>query len=501
MRLLFSIVYVVLIAALALCAVFARRSGKQISGSVAWLTIALIPPVIGNLILLISNLELLSVIGCYVYFLGMDLVMYALLRFTFDYCAITWPSPVIKWAVYGLLLLDGIQMLCNPFLHHAFGVEAIEVDGSAYFRLLPYLGQSFHRVVDYGIFAAVLLIFLVKTVTAPRIYAKRFSVVFFSAVAGGLWQTFYIFSRTPVDTSMVGFGLFGLLVYYFAIYYRPMRLLDRMLVTVVSQMPEALFFLDPNGQCIWANRAAAELAGLQGDDYDLAPEHLRRLFGDFDRDEDWTSVRVTRQGESTQYYLMERNIIADEKGRPVGSFVNVRDITHDQETLQRETYNATHDSLTKVYNRAGYDQVLSQVDRQHTCMLLIDLDHFKSVNDTFGHVVGDRILQKTAGTISHVFRSDDRVCRIGGDEFVVFLVHTDLPNRDMITRRVQQINEALSDTKDGLPAVSVSVGAAYGGQAKSVAEWFKQVDSALYETKRRGRRGLTFFPDVPSPVG
>ena len=500
MRMLYAVVLVLLIVALVLCAVFSRRSGKKIGGSVAWLMLSLIPPLAGNLLLIVSNLELLSVIGCYIYFTGMDLVMYALLAFTFDYCGISWPSPLVKGAVYGLLALDVVQLLGNPFLGHAFGVEAIQVGGLAYYRLVPYLGQAFHRVVCYGVFAAGLLIFLVKTVSDPRIYSKRYAVVFFSALVGGVWQTFYIFSRTPVDTSMIGFGLFGLLVFYFAIFFRPMRLLDWMLAAVVSQMPECMFFLDASDQCIWANTAGMELAGLEGEDYDLAPEHLHRIFGDFDAEEGWTSLRVCREGETRQYYLMERNVINDEKGRAVGSFVSVRDITHDQETLQRETYNATHDSLTKVYNRAGYNQALTQVDPRTTCLLLLDLDHFKSVNDTYGHAAGDRILQKVAATVSRVFRSEDRVCRIGGDEFVVFLVHAERPGPDLIAKRIRQINEALSETADDLPPVSISVGAAFGQEGESPDEWLKRADTALYETKRRGRRGLTFFSELHAPT-
>ena len=66
-----------------------------------------------------------------------------------------------------LLAADALQLLCNPFFGHAFSTEAVVVAGGDYYRLIPYLGQTFHRVVDYGILAAVIIIFIVKMIRAP----------------------------------------------------------------------------------------------------------------------------------------------------------------------------------------------------------------------------------------------------------------------------------------------------------------------------------------------
>ena len=88
-RVLFSIIFVVLILALGNCAQTAFHSHKAIGRSVALLLIGLIPPVIGNLVIISSTYKLGATIGSYIYFLGMDLAVYALLRFTFDYCSIS----------------------------------------------------------------------------------------------------------------------------------------------------------------------------------------------------------------------------------------------------------------------------------------------------------------------------------------------------------------------------------------------------------------------------
>lgn len=107
--------------------------------------------------------------------------------------------------------------------------------------MVPHIGQTVHRIVVYAVFICVLLIFIIGSVKTARLYRERFTVILTTMIAIGIWQTFYIFSRTPVDRSMIGYGVFGILVFYFALYYRPMRLLDRMLSNIVSDMGCRLF--------------------------------------------------------------------------------------------------------------------------------------------------------------------------------------------------------------------------------------------------------------------
>lgn len=95
--------------------------------------------------------------------------------------------------------------------------------------------------------AAVLVIFIVKVIKSPKINFERYSVILAAMVITTVWETAYIFSRTPIDRAMIGFGVFGLLVYYLALFYRPMRLLDSMLAQMASEIPDALFFFDAGG--------------------------------------------------------------------------------------------------------------------------------------------------------------------------------------------------------------------------------------------------------------
>lgn len=154
---------------------------------------------------------------------------------------------------------------------------------------------------------------------------------------------------------------------------------------------------------------------------------------------------------------------------------------------------AIHDPLTGLYNRAGYAQRLAGLNVDETVLVLVDADYFKEINDTYGHETGDRILKKVADTLRENIRSDDCICRIGGDEFAVLMRCPDGLNEDRITARVKKINDTLADTADGLPATSISAGAAFGGEAGGIEKLFENADLALYETKRKGRSGINFY--------
>ena len=479
---------------LAACAMVALRSQKTNGRYVARLTGALIAPVIGNLIITATGNRTLATVGCYIYFIGMDIVMSALLRFTLEYCNIKWHSRNIYILLYTLLGIDVLQFLCNPFFGNAFSTDAVMVDGFAYYRVIPHAGQVYHRLLDYSIFLSVLLIFLIKALRASRYNTERYSVILITMVCTGIFQTFYIFSRTPVDLSMIGYGVFGILVFYFTLYYRPLRLLDRMLVNVVSDMPEALFFFDEGGSCIWANHAGVDMTHITNDNYEQASDRLRQLFGDVIQTEEEGPVQCKAcSGDEEKSYVLLRRPLTDSRNRLAGFFLTIRDNTSEQLKLEKRTYEAIHDALTGVYNRTGYYQITPDLDLNTTCMFLIDIDDFKSINDTYGHKAGDKVLQKAAQLTKRYFRAEDYIFRVGGDEFVVLMVRAREDQRNLAGKKVEHINNMMNDGNDDIPNASLSVGIAYGIHAADFKELFEQADHALYATKQKGKNGYSFW--------
>ena len=166
-----------------------------------------------------------------------------------------------------------------------------------------------------------------------------------------------------------------------------------------------------------------------------------------------------------------------------------------KENENKLNFDANHDKMTGLYNRRGYDFFLHNVDMETSTLMIIDLDKFKEVNDTYGHDVGDKVITKAAKIIQNSFRTQDYVCRIGGDEFAVIMIRSDSSMKDLITRKVNLINEKIgtAEEEEGIPSISCSVGVAFGRVGLSVSDLFKRADSALYNTKKSGRKGVSFY--------
>lgn len=169
-----------------------------------------------------------------------------------------------------------------------------------------------------------------------------------------------------------------------------------------------------------------------------------------------------------------------------------------QENEERQKlikHQAEHDPLTDLLNRGSFDRILDLYEKEHNdfALILIDVDTFKGVNDTYGHAVGDVILKKVAHLLTTTFRTIDYVCRIGGDEFAIIMVEMTSDLSYTITEKITEINKQLAISKEDEPAVSLSVGVAFTDRKNPGKNQFIDADSALYYTKEHGKNGCSFY--------
>ena len=423
-RMAFMVIFAVLIATLLLCGFASWRSEKPIGRSVCFFCLALIPPVLGNMIIVGATTRGVAYVGCYTYYIGMDLIMCALVGFTNEYCKKRNEkdrNTIPKW-INCFLVIDVIQLLLNILFGHAFSLQEIEAYGKPYFIMNPLLGQTFHRIVCYGALALVMFVFLIRSIQVPKLYKERYIVILISMIFGTLWQTFYIFSRTPIDRSMVGFAIFGLLIFYFSIHYRPLRLLDSMLADIVNDTNEAVFLYGPEGRCIWANEPAKELTGIKSDDLDSVAGELKRLFGDTGKVPVGQEIEITRSTPGNeQSFLLARGTFSDRNGRNLGSYLRVRDITVEKQNIEKEMYAANHDALTGLYNKEHTFKKISDQLKKHApndyYIVCINLCDFKVFNDAYGREFGDAALRQVADWMRKYADESCIYGRIAGDSF------------------------------------------------------------------------------------
>jgi diguanylate cyclase (GGDEF)-like protein len=169
-------------------------------------------------------------------------------------------------------------------------------------------------------------------------------------------------------------------------------------------------------------------------------------------------------------------------------------ITEAYNQITSARWEAGHDTLTGLLNRAGYQNIGDELknSNQPIALLVIDVDRFKEINDTYGHKVGDKALMRVATTLMQGFRSEDYVIRYAGDEFVVIMTNFSIMGKHVIAAKVDGINTLLQNPTEDTPKLSISVGIAFSDKGFDES-LFVKADKALYSTKKNGRCGYSFY--------
>ncbi len=176
------------------------------------------------------------------------------------------------------------------------------------------------------------------------------------------------------------------------------------------------------------------------------------------------------------------------------------------ENIDREkqlTEEASRDSLTRLYNKATTTKLISNIMQESTPMqdthalFIIDIDNFKTINDTCGHAFGDRVIIMFASVLKRHFRDTDIVGRVGGDEFI--LCCKNLPSLEWLDEKAQLLSQALNmmveyDGKTFTTSCSIGI-SVYFKHGDNFQDLYKNADKALYMTKERGKNGYTILPD------
>ena len=208
-------------------------------------------------------------------------------------------------------------------------------------------------------------------------------------------------------------------------------------------------------------------------------------------------IRLRERKNSEDYIWIElRLLVYFEDGQAIRAFGNLKNI-NEQQVLQMELqHTADHDALTGFLNKSAcqrrVEDYLLQMMMTSYCsaaLMIVDADGFKAINDNFGHLFGDAVLNDMALAIKNNFRQGDILGRIGGDEFLVLV--KDAPSRDMVVERAKALLKILDrnykNNDESLP-FSVSIGISfYPEHGKTYAELFKHADRALYEAKAKGK--------------
>lgn len=227
-----------------------------------------------------------------------------------------------------------------------------------------------------------------------------------------------------------------------------------------------------------------------GQQLELSPpyEHLKRNIGQ--------SLVVL------QKLLTERNQLLEREQRFLNDMAAMEqkinlmkeETSEYKKRIAQQKHKLLLDSLTQVFNRAAFDERLELEYKRWLryqsplCLAIIDIDHFKSINDRFGHLAGDKALKVIARAMSRTLRETDFLARYGGEEFVVLLPGVDSSNFLTPLEKLKNVVKSIPFRfKDDKVEISISIGATLLRQGDSAIEAFERADQALYEAKNSGR--------------
>ena len=282
--------------------------------------------------------------------------------------------------------------------------------------------------------------------------------------------------------------------------------------SVLNSMTDAVFVTAPGGCVRIANDAACRLTGY-GDD-ELIGKNLVTLLDQGDklgpdplqvaRDTGETVLR-TRAGQTIPVSFIG-STVATEDPEFEGEIYVARDITERKRAERRIRYLARYDALTKIPNRMQFQHLLQQSiarsrrSGQGLALLYIDMDHFKEVNDTFGHASGDRVLEVLTERLQSVLSSETVLGRLAGDEFALFVdgVSADAEEAGAqvshVARAVLESAGAAFHINQQEVFLTVSVGVAFCPRdAENVIDLIRNADAAMYYSKQNGGNSFAFY--------
>lgn len=211
-------------------------------------------------------------------------------------------------------------------------------------------------------------------------------------------------------------------------------------------------------------------------------------------------IQILRNEDKPVFDQNDANLLSLFSNQVAITLENSRLLTEVQEL-------AIHDSLTGTLNRRGFAEIaereieIAQRFNHPLSLLFLDIDHFKIINDTHGHAVGDQILVEIANRCKNISRSVDVICRYGGEEFLILLMESNLDEAIEIGRRINNVIKLYPfHTSAGPIELTVSMGAAqYQKQMKNVDALIQNADMALYKAKSFGRDSVVPFLEADFP--
>ena len=319
---------------------------------------------------------------------------------------------------------------------------------------------------------------------------------------------YFGFSLYDLDIAPITFAISGIIASVGIIKYNILTVVPLARNLIFDGMRDAALVINLNGDIIDFNYRLTEIfpfinhiaVGKFASDLFAANPEIQSLLENNEITKIETSVK---QNGAINFYQVNRSELKDRSGKLVGYVIMFYFYTEIKELVNKLEEFATHDQLTGVNNRRRFIELAeAEINRsirygRFFVLVLFDLDHFKQINDRFGHLDGDVVLKVVASTCQEGLRSSDVFGRFGGEEFVFLLPETNIADGQLFAERIRSAIQDISLLEFGIDAnITASFGVTSFESQNSIEleEMLRAADLALYHAKSTGRNRVCSYP-------
>ena len=339
----------------------------------------------------------------------------------------------IKLVVIGCYIyciIETIAFIINTFYPLYFTLTITEFQGEAFYKINSSRSSLYtlHLLFSYILISLILIENIFAIIKSPKLYKRKYVEVLLAFIIPVFIDMLYVFTRFPVDISVLAFGIGGIILEYFAIFYSPSEVRKGMLFNVFDDTDVGVVCFDKDGSAIFVNNQIRELFNISDNTNDFS--RLENYFITWQQEHpEWKENQLIKWDESFErggklhYYEVSFSVLLDDKKMYLGSYFIIQDNTDLMNKLNEQRYLATHDYLTGVYNRETFYKKVAKVfaDQPDRDFIIItsNIKGFKLINDVFGQSAGDKILKQIANALKALSKESSIYARLHSDCFVL----------------------------------------------------------------------------------
>jgi len=378
------------------------------------------------------------------------------------------------------------------------------MDTSGAFTIFTY-DRGLYNYISLGFYSICLtastIVFLLMLFRSAPSFKKQAVIYLIGSVIP--WIALIIYSLSLISSNLdftpIALGISEIIFAFGFIKFGILDIIPLARDTIFENMNNGVLILDMDGRILDFNPALQNIfPEIQKNDVGVTldivfSEHPMLInlieIGQSERIE----YQIGKNGDSSFYRINQSFILNN--GKFNGKIVSFYEYTSEKKLLNKLEKLATTDSLTGIFNRQHFDELvqkeISRLNRYggKLSLIMFDLDHFKAINDTYGHIAGDKALTTVCNTFQHMLRETDIMSRFGGEEFLILTPNTGISEAKILAERLRQ---RLTDIKIQIDDQDLHVRASFGiasitpGEKITLEKFYKMADQATYKAKALG---------------